>query len=314
MNDRTFLQLQVVQLRQLLEDAKHDPILAPQLKERLEAAEAELQELEQQVGGLFPPEKPVLPRAAIFLKGGGVEGTEGIRPGLAGESLIQYEKMYIEQALHDEREAARASGRKRRRRGAPTPALLFTGTPRGSFGLEFVPKDEDDGAMLEIHGNSLRNLAKDLVLVGGSEDTTIDEVVKQIPPRVLGPMKQFLKTLANYNAELRLAFPDAPSKTLNVDSVKRAAERLEREVEEKEIELPGIFRGVTLDTGDFNFQPDDGELIAGTVNDEFTEEDMQSVLSLTGIHGIATILKTTVRQVNSIAAPTYVLLKAQEMA
>src|SRR5712691_5309162 len=42
MNDRTFLQIQVVQLRQLLENAGDDPILVPQLQERLADAEAEL--------------------------------------------------------------------------------------------------------------------------------------------------------------------------------------------------------------------------------------------------------------------------------
>lgn len=42
MNDMTFLQIQAVQLRQLLADAGDDPILVPQLRQRLADAEQQL--------------------------------------------------------------------------------------------------------------------------------------------------------------------------------------------------------------------------------------------------------------------------------
>lgn len=136
MNKQTFLQIQTLELQHLLEAAGDDPILVPQLRERLEDAQTELEESRRQYGTLIPNEPVALPRAAIFLKGDGVLDSEGIRPALAGEAMIQYEKMFTEQAMHDERDAARKDGRHRRKRGTPKPSLLFTGTPRGSFGLE----------------------------------------------------------------------------------------------------------------------------------------------------------------------------------
>ena len=110
MNDETFLQVQAVELQRLLDKSADDPILKPQLRRRLDEVVRALQVTKQQPGTLLPKETPVLPRAAIFLRGGGVQDSEGIRPGLAGEALIQYEKMFTEQALHDERLAAKSAG------------------------------------------------------------------------------------------------------------------------------------------------------------------------------------------------------------
>src|ERR1700722_559506 len=129
MNDQTFHEAQVLELRRLLETAGNDTIVAPQLRERLAEAEGELRRAIYQEGNVFPKEITTLPRAAIFIRGGGVQGSEGIRPSLAGDLLIQYGKMFTAQAVHDEREAARKTGRKRRPRNAPVPELLFTGTP-----------------------------------------------------------------------------------------------------------------------------------------------------------------------------------------
>src|SRR4051794_33573482 len=107
MKDTHFLRLQVAELRELLKVAENDPVMRPQLDLRLENAERELQEVEGEPGNLFPPEPADLPRAALFLKGGGVQGAVGIRPVLAGQALIQYEGMFTEQALHEERQEAR---------------------------------------------------------------------------------------------------------------------------------------------------------------------------------------------------------------
>lgn len=75
--------------------------------ERHPGDQEELEAVKQEKGSLLPKESVVLPRAAIFLRGGGVQDSAGIRPSLAGEALIQYEKMFTEQAIHDEREAAK---------------------------------------------------------------------------------------------------------------------------------------------------------------------------------------------------------------
>ena len=178
MNDRSFLKDQAAQIRRLLDEAADDPVLIPQLQQRLQAVEHELEATEATPTTLFPIET-ALPKVALFIKGAGVRESDGIRPALAGEALIQYERMFIEQSLHDERAAARAAGRTRRRRGSPTPTLLFTGTPRGSFGLEFVPQESGDDALLPVHAQTLKNVASALMRVSIA-DPTLEEAIEGI--------------------------------------------------------------------------------------------------------------------------------------
>ncbi len=109
MNDLIFLQIQTAELRRLLDVSAEDPIVGPQLRDRLSEAEQELETAREQTGTLLPRELVEMPRAAVFLRGGGVQGSEGIRPSLAGEALIQYEKMFTAQAVHDERVAAKTA-------------------------------------------------------------------------------------------------------------------------------------------------------------------------------------------------------------
>lgn len=313
MNKLSFLQIQVIQLRQLLENAADDPILSPQLKERLGDVEQEIVSIGRaEGGGLFPPEKPSFPRAAVFLRGGGVQGSAGIRPALAGESLIQYERMFIAQALHDEREAARTAGRHRRPRGTPIPGLLFTGTPRGSFGLEFTPQQTADESTLKVHEQSLRNVAKALISIGNSDSGSLEKVVRDIPPRVLAPMKRFLKVLAQHGAELRLAFSDSPAELVATEKVKVASELLERELQEMELDIKGTFRGVTRESGFFDLLDEEGGVITGTVADNLTEEDLERIDKLTNKPCVARIQKTTVLQVNGDAKSTYLLIDASD--
>lgn len=311
MNNQTFLQIQAIELRHLLEQAGDNPVRTPQLRIRLQDVEKELEEAQQDKSNLLPKENVDLPRAAIFLRGGGVQDSAGIRPSLAGEALIQYEKMFTEQAIHDEREAAKNAGRQRRPRGAPTPGLLFTGTPRGSFGLEFVPQATDDDSLLEVHARSLGNVANALVLVAGSDSRSLDQAIQQIPTRVLQPLKQFLKTLAQHGAELRLAFHDRPSQSLTSVQVQEAADRLEREMKQDELQVHGIFRGVARESGVFDLKTDAGEVITGTVADDFTEDDLERIHLLTNHPCTAKLQKTTVSRISGTPTATYVLLDAR---
>jgi len=310
MKNRLFLQTQVVQVRQLLEQATDDPILRPQLEQRLQRLEAELSSVEPQPSSLFLPEHPRLPRIALFLRGGGVQGSDGIRPSLAGEAMIQYEKMFTEQALLDERQAARDAGRQRRPRNATRPGLLFTGTPRGSFGLEFVPQPSADLNLTEVHAQSLKHVAQ--ALLGVTEkDESLDETVGRISPGLLRPMKRFLSVLAQHGAELRLAFSDTPSRVIGIDRIRSAAERLNREVEDEEQKIQGVFRGLTRESTIFDLITDDGRLITGTIDESLTEEDLDRIDELTNRHCIARIQTTTVRPVSGPERRTFLLLDAK---
>ena len=311
MNDTTPLHVQALELQRLLKGASDNPILRPQIEERLEEIQSQLEQAQLESGTLLPLEPFPLPRAAIFLRGGGVEGSFGINADLAGNALLQYGKMFEEQALHDERESLRKQGKQRRPKGAASPGLLFVGTPRGSFGLEFVPQNVNDHAQLKVHAKSLENVATAIILIAESDGKQLAEVVDMIPPRVIPPLKLFFRTLATNHAELRIASSSSPSKSLKVEQLESAANRLEREVSEEINEVKGTFRGLTLDSGQFDIRDAAGEIISGVVSDEFSDDQLEALVALTNQDCVATLQITTVQSPGSPAAKRYVLLSAR---
>jgi hypothetical protein len=310
MSDYQFLQRQVMELTRLRKLAAKDPILEPQLQERLDEASAALEHAQRIEGSLIPRRDPEMPRAAIFLRGGGVNGSEGIRPNLAGNVLIQYEKMFTAQAIHDERQAALRAGRQRRPRGAPTPELLFTSTPRGSFGMEFVPQTTSDPSMLLVHGQSFKNIARAITAISANDAKVADEAIQKIPSAVLQPLKQFVRVLSDYQAELRLAFPDERPISVTSAQLRSASDRLEREVAQDILELQGVFRGVTRESGHFDLKIESGDVITGIVADTFSEDDLSRVDQLTNKLCRATIQRTVVSTVAGALPPEYILLDA----
>jgi len=314
MSDILFRQLQSLQLSGLLKDAGGDPILEAQLRQRVEEANRELENARKQGDSLLPKEIQTMSRVAVFLRGGGVEGQIGIRPSLAGAALLHYERMFVEQAIHDEREFARSSGRQRRPRGSKNPELLFIGTPRGSFGLEFTPKPQDDTALLEVHAGSLEHLASSIEAVADSNDDGLAKSVEQIPAGVLQHLKQFFKVLSTHGAEIRLASSTGKARTLDSSQVQRAAERLEKSVIQTEIALTGTFRGVARESGVFDLLDEHGELITGTVAEQLTEEDLERIDRMVNELGKAKLQKTTIMTVSGPSATKYVLLDAEVLA
>lgn len=259
-------------------------------------------------GTLFPPVTPELPRAAIFFRGSAVVGSTGIRPTLAGEALVHYEKMFVEQAMHDERLAAKAAGRQRRQKGSAVPALLLTGTPRGSFGLEFTPQLQEDHALLEVHRSSLQNISEALLLAVESDNA--DTLIESIPAKVLQPLTRFFRTLANNKAELRLAMPGSRSRTVTAEQAMSTVERLERTIVQEEVEKTGTFRGLTRESGYFDLVLEGGVLLTGTVADAFTEEDLDRIDSLTNKKCIASLQETRITKAGKMTQ-SYILLNAE---
>ncbi len=302
MTTAPFPAVRVAELRRLLLSAGDDPLLGPQLRDRLAEAERDLVTL--------PPSATSPVRAAVFFRGPAVSGSEGIRPSLAGEALIQFEKMFSEQALHDERKVAREQGFSRRPRKSPQPTLLFTSTPRGSFGLEFTPVLPDEPSLRELHERSLLGVAEQLADAALGDSGRPAAGIESVPPAVLKPMKQFLKALSQNGADLRLVVGGRRWQRFTAEQVKEAFERLNKEVSQEEVTYPGTFQGVTLKTGVFDFLKGDVALITGTASDELSEDDLLRIHALTNTQCLVTLQMTTVRTPASLPKITYTLLDA----
>jgi hypothetical protein len=311
MNEPEALQINTLELQRMLEQAGDNPLMARQLRARLEEAGTPIETTKQPVGTLVAKQTVDLPRFAIFLCGQAEKESVGIRPGLAGEALIQFEKMFVAQALHDERAAARQAGRQRRPKGTPIPSLMFTGTPRGSFGLEFVVQATRDSDLLRVYEQSLQNVAKALVTVSQSDSRSLSEVIGEVPATMLQSLKQFMKTLAQNGTELRIAFPDGQIQSLGLAEVRSAAERLERDLSQSTETVAGVFRGVTHESGYFDLKLPGGEVITGLVADDLCDDDIDRIDTLTNHLCQAKLQKTNVKQIKGTETSSYVLLDAQ---
>lgn len=308
MNRHAISKIQVTELRRLLEEVGDDPILGPQFRERLEEAEEGLRN--------NPPpsvsDSAELPKTAMFLRGGGVQGSFGVRPALAAEVLTQYERMFTAQALHGEREIAREAGRARRPKGASMPGLWFTGTPHGSFGLEFVPQTPDDPSTQQVYRDAITTVTDALVGIASADSVSADKALASVASSVYKPMRMFLRSLVAHGAELRVAFQGQRSRSISAVQIANAAEQLEREVTHEQVTLAGTFRGVTLHSGYFDFLAEDGREITGEVADELLPEDLENIHQRTNQPAHAVMLVTTIRPVTGETRITYVLVKAMD--
>ena len=314
MNSDINLQIQIAMFERLLKEVGDDPFLADQIRERLEDAESELAAIAQP-SELFPPDLS-LARTAIFLSGEKASGVEGIKPQLAGEALISYERMFVAQAMLDERATAIEQGRQRRRRGTSDPSLLFTGTLHGSFGLEFTTRatgesSSEVGSRVEVHAKSLRNVANTITRVVESKSGDFDEAIKTVRKEVLAPLKRFLGVLAKHGAEVRFAFPDQSSRVLSADIIKTASDRLESKIVEEKVKHNGMVRRVTWETLTFDFRLDDGSVISGDVSPDLGEDELERIHNLTNHRCIAEFDKITMNTVGGAPTTEYILLNVQ---
>ena len=293
MSRDAFQAARAADLERIIATADAESTLAIQLRERL-----------QDVGATHGPSVNA-PRTALFLQGAAVDGTAGIDPQLAGQALLQYGRMFEEQAKIDEREAARQGGKNRRPPGAAHPKLLFTGTPRGSFGLEFRPQTLDEN-LLQLHGQALEKLTRIIANLSGSDDARQDDFP---PPSVLRPLKLFFRSLARHDVTLRLATTFGRQHVLSREQIRDTAERLERYIVEQDQDVFGVFRGVTLESGHFDLLTDDGT-ITGTISADLTEQDHDRLVRLTNQRCRARIATTTVFHIDGREASSYTLLDA----
>lgn len=304
MVDPIFNNAHLAELERLAEVAKEDPVLGPQSMSRLKRAQAQAQaeaaQAEQQ-GSLLPRTQAF--RAAFFLDGEAVAGPLGIDSMLAGQALTYYTKMFAEEARVRERVAAEAAGRARRPRGSGEPKLMLTATPRGSFGFEVTPRTNDD-ALVEMHGDVIQSVINTIVSVGSDSDEPVDGVDNE---RLLPHLKQFFRTLAKHHVSIRFATTTGYRHRLEADRVTAAAERLSREVIERNIEETGVFRGLTLETGRFDFRTDKNELISGEVSGDLGTDELDRIYALKDQRCIAALQQTTIIHVEKTTTK-YLLL------
>jgi len=294
---RESAQTELSALKALLHSTPEDRFATPMLRDRIKELESSLVALEK---------RPSLtPEAEIFFEDGPAIGSEGLEVTFTSHILDSYQNMLTNHYAAKNYGVLRRSGR---RRGEADTKLYLTALPRGSFGLQlskphvhdFVAAQNLSAVMSEISG---------LVEASAKSDQAFEESLNTFNPRVLKPLQRFIEALFSSKAACRVVtgFHDTKlTKHQIEDAYVRVTSAKERE---EVVKVPGVFGGVLTFSWEFDFQPDQGELIRGPLAQEVDEQTATNWnLNLTHTHTLAELKVLTVSTRTGDKKPSYELL------
>jgi len=299
-SQRSFIQSQVLEMDRLLELAGGDPLMGPSLRQRKAELERELQAL---------PTSNRLSRTVLFFSGQPVFGTRGIDAEFAAKVLDPFLAMVKTQYAATKHGSVGTRGP---RRDEAEAKLLLTGLPRGSFGLELSQPEQQDLFAGEHLSKVLVQLTG-VIKSAGESDEGFALAMGDASPRVLQRLKDFFKIVADNRADVRVVSGDLECK-LDRSQVAQAYERVSgTESSEDVVQMKGVFRGVTLDSGRFDFRTDADETIAGRIADDVSDDDLDAMPGLTNQQCVAKLRVTTITIRSGATRTLYELLSLVQL-
>jgi hypothetical protein len=280
--DRRFLREQILEMDRLLAGSEDDPIMGFALRQRKA-------QFSQQLSAT--PISPPKPRTVLFFAGRPVRGSTGIDAQFAAQSLTPF--LEAVKTQYSAQKYGRV-GQRGPRKDESEARMLLTSLPRGSFGLELSQPDSEDFISSQQLSDTLVRLTE-LIAAAGDSDEHFAVSLDKVSPRVLPRLGEFLETVAQGGAWLRVESGDI-SVELPKEKVEKASERvLATKTDERIIEgVRGEFRGATLESWRFDFKRDDGVVLSGRLGEELEGSEAAKMIALTGRTTLAKLRETSV--------------------
>jgi hypothetical protein len=294
---RETTQVEITALKALINVTPDDPLAKPMLLEQLTELEASLAALDQR--------PPLNPETEIFFTGGPTVGARGLEITFTSHILDSYQNMLTNHYSAKHYGTLRRSGR---RRGEADTKLYLTALPRGSFGLQLAQPHVDD---FVAAGNlsQVMHEVSGLLEASAKSDAAFDESLGTFNPRVLKPLQRFIGTLFNGNAGCRVLTGFNETK-LSSHQIEEAYVRVTAATEREEtLDLRGVFGGVLTLSWEFDFKPEQGDIIRGAISEDVEESvATEWAHSYTHTETIATLRVVTVSTRTGKKRPTYELV------
>jgi hypothetical protein len=278
---RRALKSQIAATERLRQVVSGHPLMGPLLEQRQRALQEEVEQ--------FPVGSKEA-RTVLFFSGEPVYGSRGIDAEFAAHALLPFLEM-----VKTEYSAAKHGrvGERGPRRDEDEARLVISGLPRGSFGIELEHGASNDLFSEEQLSDVLVRLT-DALSAAGKSDEDFVHALENLSPRVYGRLKEFFKSLHDYNANIRMQTGDLEF-SLDQNHVAQAFSRVNSvHTVENEVEKSGVFRGATLDTWTFNFRTDDGVTISGKLSPDLEESRAAEMLQLANQRSVAKLKETKV--------------------
>ncbi len=243
-------------------------------------------------------------RAILFFSGEPVNGSIGIDAVFASRVLEPFQNMVM--ADYANRWHGKV-GERGRLHGEANSRLLLSGLPRGSFGLELTRAANDD---LFVEGELADTLSHVTRLVDASARSDEDFAAKldDAAPRVIQNLKSFLEVVAKGKAGLRLESGDFRCEMSPTQAAEAFSRGAETTTHDETVRVNGVFKGVLLESWEFNFSTDSGDVMAGKIDQNLTEDQViEFNRTYFNDRCVATLVKTTVDFKNGRSRVSYQL-------
>jgi hypothetical protein len=236
-------------------------------------------------------------QVALAFDGPVVEGQLGIETEFSARALGAFQDAVS--TLY----AARLHGSEVGARG-PVPGkkesrLHVTGVLHGSFGFILEELDPDGDQWTESSLRKATDIALEYIAgLTSSEADDADAVIGEINKRTLQNMSELLSVIHNGRSSLTV-YKETEAFQLDTHAVERGYFRLkDAEIEEQELSLRGVLRGVLPQAKRFEFAVTGGEILRGAVSREMVEkyEYGLSTTPLTGRNVKGVFIRKVVRR------------------
>ncbi len=290
---RDFLKVQLLDTQRLKDMAGDHPLMSVAFADRE-------RELKEQIAAIPLGSKES--RAVLFFSGEPVYGSHGIDASFASRVIEPFQNMVM--ADYADRWHGKV-GERGRRHGEARSRLLLSGLPRGSFGLELTRADNSDLFIEQELADTLAHVTR-LVDASARSDEDFAAELDETAPRVIQNLRSFLEVIAKSKAGLRLESGDyrcsITPRQAN-DAFSRVAETT---TSDELVSFVGVFKGVLLESWEFNFTTDDDEIIVGKIDQSLTEEEVIGFnREFFNERCVATLVKTTVAFKNGRSRVSY---------
>jgi hypothetical protein len=299
LRQKEILTTDLIGLRELADAMPDDPLAGPLAQSRIAALEEKIRHIAE-----MPSWNP---EAEIFFGPGPAIGSAGLDAKFASRILNSYQDIVSNQFAATFHGALRRAGR---RRGENDSRLYLTALPRGSFGLQLSqPHIEDFVAAQEV-ARVMEGVA-DLVAAASEDDDAFATALERFHPRVLTPLRALLETIATAGSDCRMISGHREA-SLSKEKVAEAAKRAtDAKTRQDEVEFEGVFDGLLLQSGKFEFEPIGQSIVSGWLAEDVTDEQAQHWGALTGRMAKAKLRMTTFTTPNRQRRLAYELLSLE---
>ncbi|QES93100.1 hypothetical protein F0358_10480 [Empedobacter brevis] len=252
---------QIIELEDLLNLASGDPFMSMSLSKKINTLKRELENLNNN-------EDVVEAKVSLLFSGNAVVGSKGIKIDFLSKILKPFQELIKTETSKLKFGSVTNRGKLK---DIEEAELYLTALPTGSFGVQLTQLTKNNiFSELEID-QAIGNVIT-LIEATTKSDEDFENTIQKIPNRSLSNLKTFLKEISNENSMLQFQ-KLTDSLTISSEQVRKGFERINSTITTDEnITIKGIFRGVLLDSGKFEFTDENENKISGYFDESINED------------------------------------------